>query len=477
MHNTALGYPAARQVSSPLVPTAEFIGGKMVRTLKYYVHVINKTDGRLFEIPLRAIYLAGDAYAAYEVDVERLGHVRVATLIEKDLLVQLKAIIGLPVWVTEKNGVTYVVQLKPRPRVRLPAKVALDLAQRPAGEYVIGFGQSHRGPVWKDLRHLTHIIVAGSSDSGKSAFLRSLVYQLARQPLPVELYLADMEGLTFAWAESWPILQAPIAQDVESATRLAGKLLAEIDRRSVLYAATGRFPESLAEYHEACSPPRAGEGSGEGPRLPWIVAIFDEFSALIEAAGRNSELARYISQLAMRSRKYGVTLVLAGQDFKANLLDTRITNQLKTRVQFRCARREQSEVVLGQGGAEHITIPGRALVRLDGESLEVQTFWVDKKTVVEASRQVAAAVQSKPLLSPDEQAVANLLLKSVEAGGEGGIFRIDYLAAKLARRVSRNKIKAIGQKWEACGWLLKPDKVTEGRAISDEFRRLAKAGG
>jgi DNA segregation ATPase FtsK/SpoIIIE-like protein len=68
-----------------------------------------------------------------------------------------------------------------------------------------------------------------------------------------------------------------------------------------------------------------------------------------------------------------VTLVLAGQDFKADLLNTRITNQLKTRVQFRCARREQSEVVLGHGGAERITIPGRAL-RLDGQLTEVQIF-------------------------------------------------------------------------------------------------------
>ena len=110
------------------------------------------------------------------------------------------------------------------------------------------------------------------------------------------------------------------------------ELSQEMERRAALYQATGRFPEKLSEYNSQVSSLQSPVSS-----LPWIVAVFDEFTALMDEAGKSSDLYRLIGQLAMRGRKYGITLVLAGQDFKADLLNTRITNQLRTRVQFACA--------------------------------------------------------------------------------------------------------------------------------------------
>ncbi|NIN68597.1 MAG: hypothetical protein GTO63_28605, partial [Anaerolineae bacterium] len=197
---------------------------------------------------------------------------------------------------------------------------------------------------------------AGSTDSGKSAFLRSLLYQLLKQPfdpstspfdsaqdklragfaqdrpLPVELYLTDMDGLTFAAFKGMPQLAHPIAESVEDATKIAFRLVQEMERRAALYQATGRFPEKLSEYNSQISILHSPFSI-----LPWIVVVFDEFTALIDEAGKHSDLYRLIGQLAMRGRKYGITLVFAGQDFKADLLNTRITNQLRTRVQFACA--------------------------------------------------------------------------------------------------------------------------------------------
>ncbi|MFQ6016534.1 MAG: FtsK/SpoIIIE domain-containing protein, partial [Anaerolineae bacterium] len=293
-------------------------------------HCYQTRDGGLVEVSFASVQFVEDAYALVEVDTRRLPpRVSIPKLVHPDTLHHLTAVVGRPVKRLNTTGLTYCVVLKPVggiSRGRLPKVVELDLAHRPVGDYMIGFGLSREGEVWKPLEKLRHIVVAGSTDSGKSAFLRSLLYQLVKQPLPVELYLTDMEGLTFAVFEGIPQLAYPVAESVKEATEIAFRLVQEMERRAALYQASGRFPEKLSEYHSQISNLQS--------LLPWIVAVFDEFTALMDEAGKHSDLYRLIGQLAMRGRKYGITLVLAGQDFKADLLNTRITNQLRTRVQF-----------------------------------------------------------------------------------------------------------------------------------------------
>jgi hypothetical protein len=416
-------------------------------------------DGGLVEISFASVLFIEDAYALVEVDTRRLPpRVTIPKLVHPDTLHHLTAVVGKPVKRLNTTGLTYCVALKPQKKQRLPKMVELDLTHRPARDYVIGFGLSREGEVWKPLEKLRHIIVAGSTDSGKSAFLRSLLYQLLKQPLPVKLYLTDMEGLTFAAFESAPQLAMPIAETVEEATRIAFQLTQEMERRAALYQATGRFPEKLSEYHAACNPQLATRNS----QLPWLVAVFDEFTALIDEAGKHSDLYRLIGQLAMRGRKYGITLVFAGQDFKADLLNTRITNQLRTRVQFGCATAYQSQVVLGRAGAEKATTPGRALVSFGGKIIEVQTFWVDKERVL--------GLRQEPVspLAGDEQELVRYALEHLD-----NKFNIRDLAEVFKRRISQRRIEQLSRAWEARGWLVAGPTRADGKTITDELRGLA----
>jgi hypothetical protein len=196
-----------------------------------------------------------------------------------------------------------------------------------------------------------------------------------------------------------------------------------------------------------------------------LVVTFDEFSALVEEAGKNSAFVKNISQLAMRARKFGMTLVFAGQDFKADLLNTRITNQLKTRVQFRCARREQSAVVLGQGGAENITVQGRALVRLDGDIVECQTFWIDKTQVVGLA---VDTLPVKPALTDGERALVVYAVKTL-----GGEFIIGKLEEAFRKKGWTNhKLRHLAQRWEHKGWLTSPQHATDSRKVTQELCAL-----
>jgi DNA segregation ATPase FtsK/SpoIIIE-like protein len=430
-------------------------------------------EGGLVEVSFASVQFVEDAYALVEVDTRRLPpRVAIPRLVHPDTLHHLTAVVGKPVKRLNTTGLTYCVALKPQRKQRLPKMVELDLSHRPAGDYVIGFGLSREGEVWQPLEKLRHIVVAGSTDSGKSAFLRSLLYQLLKQPfdgalrlrsgqaqdrpLPVELYLTDMEGLTFAVFEAAPQLAMPIAESVEEATRIAFRLSQEMERRAALYQATGRFPEKLSEYHAAIV------DQSPTSNLPWIVAVFDEFTALMDEAGKGSDLYRLIGQLAMRGRKYGITLVLAGQDFKADLLNTRITNQLRTRVQFACTTAYQSQVVLGRAGAEKITTPGRALVSFGGKITEVQTFWVDKGRISESANQ-----QISPL-SAEEQELVRYALEHL-----GGKFNIRDLAEAFKGRISQRQIEGLSRAWEARGWLAAGPTRADGKTITDEIRELA----
>jgi len=182
----------------------------------------------------------------------------------------------------------------------------------------------------------------------------------------------------------------------------------------------------------------------------------------MDEAGKYSDLYRLIGQLAMRGRKYGLTLVFAGQDFKADLLNTRITNQLRTRVQFACVTAYQSQVVLGRAGAEKITTPGRALISFGGKITEVQTFWVDKGRISESANR-----QNSPL-SAEEQALVCYALEHL-----GGKFNIRDLAEAFRGRVSQRRIERLSRQWEARGWLVAGPTRANGKAITDELKGLA----
>jgi hypothetical protein len=418
-------------------------------------HCYQTKDGGLVEVSFTSVQFVEDAYALVEVDTRRLPpRVTIPNLVHPDTLHHLTAVVGKPVKRLNTTGLTYCVALKPQKKQRLPKRVDLDLVHRPPGDYMIGFGLSREGEVWKPLEKLRHIIVAGSTDSGKSAFLRSLLYQLLKQPLPVELYLTDMEGLTFTVFENAPQLAMPIAESVEEATRIAFQLAQEMERRAALYQATGRFPEKLSEYNSQIS------------ILPWTVAVFDEFTALMDEAGKRSDLYRLTGQLAMRGRKYGITLVFAGQDFKADLLNTRITNQLRTRVQFGCATAYQSQVVLGKSGAEKITVPGRALVSFGGKITEVQTFWVDKERVL--------CLRQGPVspLSGDEQELVHYALEHLD-----GKFNIRDLAEAFRGRVSQRQIERLSRQWEMRRWLVAGPTRADGKTITDELRGVSNRRG
>ena len=237
-------------------------------------------------------------------------------------------------------------------------------------------GDGQQEIVRSNIGQLVHVAVGGSSGWGKSVFLRTLAYQLALSTDPVDLALVDLEGATFAPFARCDRLLWPVADTETAALAVCQELTAELDRRKALYADHPGV-DSLAAYNA-----RAAD------LLAPVVILVDEATALLG----DKDVQGALRTLALRARKYGLWLVLGGQDWKASSLDTAIRNQLATRVQFKAMSASQSRVLLQQGGAEALDARGRALasrcarqVWLPGRDLvEMQAPYISRQDILAA---------------------------------------------------------------------------------------------
>jgi len=202
---------------------------------------------------------------------------------------------------------------------------------------------------------MVHIAVGGSSGWGKSVFLKALALQLATAAEPVHMAMVDLEGVTFSAFATCSRLLWPVAETEGQALAIMALLVEEMDRRSLLFR---EYPgvDSLAAYNA-----RAG---GDEPLAPWV-ALIDEATALLSDRG----VLNAARTLVLRARKYGLWMVLGGQDWKSASIDTAIRNQLSSRVQFRAQDAAQSRTLLGDGVASTIEVVGRAYAQLPGRPM------------------------------------------------------------------------------------------------------------
>jgi len=285
----------------------------------------------------------------------------------------------------------------------LPKQVSLlsILSTPDVADLVLGVGENGR-IVKADMSKMVHVAVGGSSGWGKSVFLRALGFQLALSQTPVDLVAVDLEATTLAPLANCKRLLYPIADTEQEALGVFTALLDEMGRRKELYNA---YPgvDSLRAYN-----------AESDVRLNPVICLVDEATALLSSKGVESALRT----LCLRARKYGLWLVLAGQDWKGTSLDTAIRNQLSSRVQFKTMGSHQSRVLLQQAGAEKLDTVGRALTILPGQSMfPMQAPFISREDI--------------------ERGVGNggpqgaiPILASPAAGNGGDVARIKELAAE-----------------------------------------------
>ncbi|MEN6628039.1 MAG: DNA translocase FtsK 4TM domain-containing protein [Sulfuricella sp.] len=306
-----------------------------------------------------------------------------------------------------------------RLREILGSKVYADMTS----PLTIAMGKDIAGKaVVADLAKMPHVLVAGTTGSGKSVAINAMILSLVYKadPSKVRLILVDPKMLELSVYEGIPHLLAPVVTDMRHAANALNWCVAEMDRRYRLMSALG--VRNLAGYNQKI---RDGEKSGEKEfnpfsltpdapepltELPFIVVLIDELADMMMVVGKKVE--ELIARLAQKARASGIHLVLATQRPSVDVITGLIKANIPTRVAFQVSSKIDSRTILDQMGAEALLGQGDMLYLPPGTGYpqRVHGAYV-------ADHEVHKVVEYlKALGSPD---YIEGILDAPEAAGEG----------------------------------------------------------
>jgi S-DNA-T family DNA segregation ATPase FtsK/SpoIIIE len=239
-------------------------------------------------------------------------------------------------------------------------------------------------PVVANLARMPHLLVAGTTGSGKSvainAMLLSLLYKAS--PREVRLILVDPKMLELSMYEDIPHLLTPVVTDMKEAANALRWCVVEMDRRYRLMAALkvrniAGFNRKLADAQaagESITDPfwKLGEGGVAGAipvlePLPFIVVVIDELADMMMIVGKKVE--ELIARLAQKARASGIHLILATQRPSVDVITGLIKANIPTRIAFQVSSRVDSRTILDQMGAEQLLGHGDMLYLPPGSGL------------------------------------------------------------------------------------------------------------
>ena len=247
----------------------------------------------------------------------------------------------------------------------------------------LALGKSINGePVVCDLARMPHLLVAGTTGSGKSVAINAMIMSLLYKALPkdLRLILIDPKMLELAIYEGIPHLLTPVVTNMGQAAQALLWCVSQMERRYKIMSRLGvrnlngynRKIEEAVKNKETIPDPTyesLGEEDEVPPleHLPYIVVVIDEFADMMMVAGKKVE--DYIIRLAQKARAAGIHLVLATQRPTREVITGLIKSNIPARISFRVASQIDSRTILDQGGAEQLLGHGDMLFLDAGEVL------------------------------------------------------------------------------------------------------------
>ena len=223
-------------------------------------------------------------------------------------------------------------------------------------------------PVVALLDSMPHLLVAGTTGSGKSVSLNAMILSLLyrAQPRDVRLIMIDPKMLELSIYKDIPHLLTPVVTDMREAGNALKWCVAEMERRYRLLADAG--VRNIAGYNKQVA--EQGDHSAEMEHLPYIVVIIDELADLMMVTGKKIE--EQIVRLAQKARASGIHLILATQRPSVDVITGLIKANVPTRISFKVSSRIDSRTVLDQMGAEALLGQGDMLYLKPGSSVPVR---------------------------------------------------------------------------------------------------------
>jgi S-DNA-T family DNA segregation ATPase FtsK/SpoIIIE len=258
-----------------------------------------------------------------------------------------------------------------------------DVYERSSSKLTMALGKDISGkPTVADLAKMPHLLVAGTTGSGKSVALNAMILSLLYKSTPddVRMIMIDPKMLELSVYEGIPALLAPVVTDMKEAANALRWCVVEMDRRYKLMASLGvrnlggynkKVEDAIASGAPIPDPLFNVELNGDVvpglEKLPHIVVIIDELADMMMVTGKKVE--ELIARLAQKARAAGIHLILATQRPSVDVITGLIKANVPTRIAFQVSSRIDSRTILDQMGAEALLGHGDMLYLPPGTSL------------------------------------------------------------------------------------------------------------
>ncbi|WP_137894872.1 DNA translocase FtsK [Ramlibacter sp. 2FC] len=383
--------PLFTEMPDSKLPQVDLLDGALVRqetvspdTLEMTSRLIEKKL-KDFGVEVRVVAaMPGPVITRYEIEpatgVKGSQVVNLAKDLARSLsLVSIRVIETIP----GKNYMALELPNAKRQSIRLSEILGSQVYHEARSMLTMGLGKDIVGnPVVADLAKMPHVLVAGTTGSGKSVGINAMILSLLykAEAKDVRLLMIDPKMLEMSVYEGIPHLLAPVVTDMKQAANGLNWCVAEMERRYKLMSKLG--VRNLAGYNVKIDEARAREEFIYNPfsltpdspepleRLPHIVVVIDELADLMMVVGKKIE--ELIARLAQKARAAGIHLILATQRPSVDVITGLIKANIPTRIAFQVSSKIDSRTILDQMGAEALLGMGDMLYMPSGTGFPVR---------------------------------------------------------------------------------------------------------
>ena len=366
-----------------------------------------------------------------------------------------KSVIGIEIPNQHREMVRISEVIGSKPYLSSTSPLTLTLGNDIAGK-----------PVVVDLAKMPHLLVAGTTGSGKSVGVNAMIMSILLKSTPdqVRMLLVDPKMLELSIYDGIPHLLAPVITDMKEAAGGLRWCVAEMERRYRLMASQG--VRNLAGFNTKITagdpildpiwvPDEAnGENMDDRPYLdplPYIVVVVDEFADMIMVVGKKVE--ELIARIAQKARAAGIHLILATQRPSVDVITGLIKANVPTRIAFQVSSKIDSRTILDQGGAESLLGHGDMLYLPPGKSMPERVhgaFVSDDEVhrVVDAWKQRGAPQFIEAIVEGNYDQEAGFGLASSEGAFEEDKDRLYDEAVAFITETRRASISSVQRKFK-----------------------------
>ncbi len=395
------------------LPSSDFFAKGAAKKSEANEDEIDEKIKELIE-KLRRFKIDGDVIRTYAGPVvttfefKPAAHIKVSRIsqLQDDIAMALKAqTIRIQAPIPGKDVVGIEIPNKEIETIYMRDIIESDIFKKSLSPLTLIMGKDIVGNAFvTDLKKLPHLLIAGTTGSGKSVGINAMILSLLYKNSPDELRLVmiDPKMLEFSMYDGIPHLLTPVITKPKQAINALANMVLEMERRYLLMSKTKT--KNIENFNEKA--PSVGE-----VKLPYIVIIIDELADLMMTSGKEVELS--IARLAQMARASGIHLIVATQRPSVDVVTGLIKANLPSRVSFKVGQKIDSKVILDQMGAESLLGRGDMLFTPPGTSgvVRLHAPWSSEAEI----EKVVEFLKSQRMPEYDES-----FLMEAAARGDGG---------------------------------------------------------